>query len=471
MTPMRNGQFVLALLIACIVSPLQAADWSTARASNARTGSLDGRPGPRKPRVLWVYESQEHFIASPAIIDGKLIVSGIGPFNTATLHALSLDPDAKAREVFAKAPPLLTQPVVSSPAGAGGQMVFGDGMHQSDGATLHCVRGTDGRSVWQLPLPGALIHIEGTPAIADGRAFIGGGSAGVLCVSLERVTLDGEEQSLEQITQHIDQQWQEMQTAYEADKRRDPDFAIPPDEQMLPKPQPLVLWQTGQDALHIDSSLAVNGGSVYAASAFLDTEQIGDRALLCLDADTGEIRWRTPLDLNPWAGPTLSGGTLLVGCSSIRFDPKQLAQARGEVVALDAASGQVRWRRPVPGGVVASIAAAGQLAIIAATDGVVRAMRIADGAEAWSYKAANAFFAAPAVTDSAAYVADLHGNVHAINLADGKLIWTLDLAADASVNAAGMVYASPVLHDGRLYLATSNLETDQQRTVVVCIGE
>jgi len=36
-----------------------------------------------------------------------------------------------------------------------------------------------------------------------------------------------------------------------------------------------------------------------------------------------------------------------------------------------------------------------------------------------------------------------------------------------------MIYGSPILKDGKLYVATSNLESaaDQQRTVVVCIGE
>ena len=71
-----------------------------------------------------------------------------------------------------------------------------------------------------------------------------------------------------------------------------------------------------------------------------------------------------------------------------------------------------------------------------------------------------------------AYVADLKGMVHAIGLKDGKGVWTLDLASDPAVSAPGMVFGSPVLHDGKIFVATCNIEAgDQTKTVVVCIGE
>jgi hypothetical protein len=50
--------------------------------------------------------------------------------------------------------------------------------------------------------------------------------------------------------------------------------------------------------------------------------------------------------------------------------------------------------------------------------------------------------------------------------------WKLDLAADP-VKAPGMVYGGPVVHGGRLFVATCNLEGPfaRQPTAVVCIGE
>jgi hypothetical protein len=71
-----------------------------------------------------------------------------------------------------------------------------------------------------------------------------------------------------------------------------------------------------------------------------------------------------------------------------------------------------------------------------------------------------------------AYAGDLRGVIHAINLADGSAKWKLDLATDP-IKAPGMVYGGPILHGGRLLVATCNIAgtSAAQPTVVVCIGE
>jgi len=71
------------------------------------------------------------------------------------------------------------------------------------------------------------------------------------------------------------------------------------------------------------------------------------------------------------------------------------------------------------------------------------------------------------------YAADLQGVVHALNLADGKKEWTLDLGANPATKTKGMVYGSPVVHAGRLYLATCNLGDTREKApnLIVCIGD
>ena len=461
---------LLAAIVACASAAF--ADWPTGRGNPQRTGAADNQPGPKSPKILWVYESQEHFIASPSLGNKELYVSGIGAFNTAAFHVLSLDPSAANRELWTKRPPYLKQPVVCPPAIVNGKVILGDGMHQTDGAALYCMTET-GTPIWQYPVPGTLVHIEGAPTVANGRVYFGGGAAGVLCVDLNRVTLEGKELDEAAAEKLIKAKWDELQARYEADKKKDPDFAIPPSDDALPKPSPKLIWQVGQEKLHVDSAVAVVSGRVLAASAGLEKEKVGDRALFCFDANDGTQKWRTPLDLNPWSGPTVAGNVILVGCSSIRLDPKEIPQAKGQVVALNLETGAPIWKKDLPGGVVSPIAVAGDLAIVTATDGKVRALRISDGQEKWFWGPGASFFAGPAVSTDVAYCADLKGAVRAINLADGKLLWTIDLATDPAVHAPGMIYGSPILKDGKLYVATSNLESaaDQQRTVVVCIGE
>src|SRR5207248_841098 len=100
------------------------------------------------------------------------------------------------------------------------------------------------------------------------------------------------EQDLAAIRKTLEQRWKELQAKYEADRKKDPDFAVPPNEDQLPKPAPVRLWQQGQDRWHVDAPVAVAGDRVLVASAFLDKEKIGDRALYCLDARTGAVRWK-----------------------------------------------------------------------------------------------------------------------------------------------------------------------------------
>jgi len=458
------------LLICLLASPAIAADYPTNRGSSARTGNIDNQPGPKFPTILWTFASTDHFIASPVPSDNSILISGLGTFNTAAFYALSTDPAPADRVLWKKSAPYLRQPMVCAPAVFSGKIIFGDGMHQTDGATLHCLQASTGRPLWQFPIPGNLVHLEGSPTIANNRVYIGGGNAGVLCIDPNRVTLEGKEMPLDAAQAIIDAKWKQLWAQYEADKKKDPDFAIPPSEDALPKPQPIKLWQVGQDKLHVDSSLAVADNNVLVSSAYLDLEKIGDRALYCLDANTGVTQWRTPLQLNPWAGPTVAGDVVLLGSSSIRFDPKDIPNGKGQLAAFDLTTGQIKWSKDLPGGVISPVAVADSLAICTGTDGLVRAFSLTDGQLKWSYKANAPFFAGPAVSADTVYVADLKAVVHALSLKTGQKLWSLDLAA-APTTAPGMVYGSPLIHQGRLYVATCNLETGQQKTVVVCIGQ
>ena len=461
------------LLLAAFLPLVAGADWPTSRGNLQRTGNLDAQPGPSQPKVLWAFKAAEHFVASPVPDAGTLYLGGLGAFSTPSFHAFSIDPDAAERALWTKAAPYLKLPTVSSPALVDGLVIFGDGMHQTDGATLYCIRAENGRPVWQYSVPGHLVHMEGAPAVENGRVYIGAGEAGVICVELKKVTLEGQDIDLVAAQKAIDKRWVELTAQFEDAKKKDPDFAIPPSEDALPKPAPKLVWQAGKGTLHVDAALAVTGERVLVASAFIDADKVGKRALLSLSAADGKVQWETPLKLNPWAGATVAGNTVIIGCSSIRFDRKLIPGAQGEVLAVNLENGQVKWRKEIAGGVLSAVAVSGELAVATATDGTVRAWSVADGAEKWTYKAGEAFFAGPAIAAEHVYAADLKGVVHAINLADGKAQWTLNATADPAVLAPGMFFGSPVVHGGELFLATCNLEGENsnQPSVVLCLSD
>jgi outer membrane protein assembly factor BamB len=459
-----------ALLLAASFSPADA-DWTAHRGGPARTGNVDGKPGPAQPKVLWVQRSKEQFLAPLSIGGNRLFATVMGPFNSGGIRAFELG-ELKP-PVWSKGAPAIKLPTVGSPVSSGGRVVFGEGMHQTDGSALHCLRVSDGRPLWTLDVPGELVHIEAAPTIAGGKVYVGSGSGGVFCVDLNQVTLNGKDLSAADAEKELDAQWKKLSDAYEVEKKKDPDFAIPPNEASLPKPAPKVLWNVGKGAWHVDAPVLVSGDKVFVSSAFLDKEKLGERALICLNAATGAELWKAPLKYNAWAGATLAGEHVIVPCSSIRYDPKDLPGAKGEVVAIKAADGKIEWRKDMSGAVLATAAAVGDVALICDTEGQVRALDLKTGNPKWAAKCGAAFFAGPAVAGDAIYAADIDGVVFSLGLSDGKLRWKLDLGTDAAVKAPGMVYGSPIVHGGRLYVGTANLEGKSAGgdTVVVCIGE
>ncbi|HEY7116896.1 MAG TPA: PQQ-binding-like beta-propeller repeat protein [Tepidisphaeraceae bacterium] len=454
-------------------------DWPTARGNAQRTGNVDGKAGPKSPKVLWVYESTDHYISTGSPGGNAFFVPALGTLNSGVMSAFSTDPAAAGpkRILWSKSQPFLKLPTVCAPAIVGGRAIFGDGMHQNSNPTLYCVDAAGGAAVWQLQLPGDLYHIEGTPTVgADGKAYFGGGSAGVICIDTNKVTLDGKETDAAAVARTIAARWKELQAKYEEDKKKDPDFAIPPSEDALPKPAPKVLWRQGAgDAgggktWHVDAPVALAGDRVLAASAYLDTEKTGDRAVYCLGANDGQVKWRAETKFNPWGGPSVSGDLVLVGCSSVRFDPDLLTGAQGEVMAIGLSDGQVKWRKDAGAGVLSPVACANGLAIFTTTDKKVVALDEKTGEQKWKYEARAPFFAGVAVAGDVVYAADLNGVVHAIDLADGRGRWRLDVGKQTK--APGRIYGSPVVDNGRLYVSTCNLDsTDAKKTLVVCIGE
>jgi len=452
-------------LCASVVSS-SAAEWATYRGNPQRTGNTDGKPGPDKPAVLWALKSQDHFIAAPVPVGPNVYLSALGAFNRPTVLMLPVNAKGEPKPVWTRSAPYLRLASVSSPAVAGNLLVFGDGMHQDSGGILHCLTADAGRPVWQLTMPGDLVHLEGAPTIAGDKVFMGGGAAGVFCVGLTKATLDGKELSADEIARLQDVKWKELQTKYAEAKKKDPDLAVPPTEDDLPKPAPKVLWKKGEGKWHVDAPVNVAGDKVLVCSSFLDREKAGERTLYCLNAATGETAWSQPLRLNPWGGASVQGDTVLVTGSSVGYYYAQLRGAKGEVAAFDLATGKPRWRKDVPGGVVGCAALADGLAVCTATDGKVRAYNLADGDRRWVYDAKTPIFAPPAVAGGVVYVGDLGGAVHAIDLKTGAAKWRLD------PGSPGMVYGGVTVSGGRLFVATCNLEgpTARRPTCVVCIG-
>lgn len=464
-------RIVLALLLASSASA--AEPWATYRGNPARTGNADGIALPDSPKILWAIKSNDHFIASPVPVGENVYLSRLGAFNQPQLGVFPLKPAGEPKAAWTKAVPYLRLASVSSPSVAGNLLVFGDGMHQDAGGTLHGLAADTGRPLWQLPMPGDLIHLEGAPAIANGKIFMGGGAAGAFCVDPASLTLDGKPLAAADLPKLQEAKWKELLANYAAEKLKDPAFAVPPSEDQLLKPMPKVLWQKGEKKWHVDAPVNVVGDKVLVATSYLDQEKAGERALYCLNAATGDTLWTKPLRFNPWGGASVIGDTAVVAGSSVGYYYAQLKGAKGDVTAFDLKTGHEKWRKEVPAGIVGCVALTEELAVCTATDGKVRAFALADGERRWIYDAKTPLFAPPAIAGGAVYVGDLQGAIHAIDLKTGNGKVIVDLGKDPATASPGMIYGGPIVVGGKLVVATCNLEGPLARkpTCVACIGK
>ena len=485
----RAAGLVITLLLVC--GPLAAQDWPYYQGDLRRSGCPDGRALPSKVKVLWTLAGNSHYLCAPAYSAGRIILPALGAFNSPEVVAIGVEDGLANRTLWGNGPPTLGLPVAASATVRDGLVVIGEGMHQNVAGALSAFSLSDGLPIWRLEITGELRHVEGAAARGPGgKIYFGSGSGGVLCVDPGKVAMGSRVFSAAGAETTARKTLAKLRAEYEKIRKTD-EFAVEPGHADVLKATggtPEILWTAGADTLHVDASVALgklhsaDGEGelcVLAGSAFLDEEATGERALVCLKASDGEIVWKVPLRWNPWGPPSIASADgktrVLVGCSSIRFDPATLDGARGEVVAVDLDSGRMAWRREVPGGVLSPVAIdpTGSIGVFTATDGVVRGVDIATGRLVWSSAAGGPLFAGVAIAGLTVYSVDLDGRIRALDLRDGsRMLWSLDIGTHPSVKLPGRVFASPVCAGGRLYVATHNIEGPQtgEPTAVICLG-
>ena len=199
------------------------------------------------------------------------------------------------------------------------------------------------------------------------------------------------------------------------------------------------------------ASAAVAGGLVY--HAFMNRppcdpstgRQAVDGEVVALDAHTGEVRWRTLVGATE-SPPVVGHGLVYVG------------DWRGAVHALDAKTGRPRWTYQTRGEVKAGVALSGRRLYVGSYDGHLYALDALTGQLLWRSAAQDrlgglgAFYATPAVAYGRVYVGNTDGKVYSYGATTGRIRW--------SHSTGGYAYSSPAVwrmrvyagsHDGRLY--------------------
>jgi outer membrane protein assembly factor BamB len=194
-------------------------------------------------------------------------------------------------------------------------------------------------------------------------------------------------------------------------------------------------FQTVEDWDYWASSPLLEDGELFAGS--------GDGKIYALDAATGKEIWTFATQGRVRSSPASDGKTIYAGS----FD--------GRLYALDRKTGKLRWSFQTLGNKVfpqGSIQSSPTLAegfvLFGARDYNLYALDAKTGREVWHQSVKNSWVpSTPAVDKGSVYTGSADGRAaFAYDLKTGKLLWTTPLD--------NLVFSSPVIARGRLYLAT-----------------
>jgi len=205
----------------------------------------------------------------------------------------------------------------------------------------------------------------------------------------------------------------------------------------------------------IVSSPAVSGDAVYFGSS--------DHNFYAVQAASGALRWKFPTHGRVTSSPAVSDGHVYFGSYDSNF------------YALDAASGALLWKfatagerrfsgrhlhgaepaaevMPDPFDVfLSSPALADGVVYFGSGDGNVYALDAASGTLRWKFHTGSVVHASPAIANGTLYVGSWDSYFYALEAATGKERWRFKTGEDPKINNQVGIQSSAVVADGVVY--------------------
>jgi len=195
----------------------------------------------------------------------------------------------------------------------------------------------------------------------------------------------------------------------------------------------------------ITAQPVVSGGVVFTMAS--------DATVTAFDVPTGREIWRTDTIAEDDDGTNVGGGLGIEGGLLIA------ATGRGDALAIDPATGVIKWRTKLDSAArAAPTIADGRIFISLLGDKLV-ALSLSDGKRLWTHQARVAQTAllglpSPAYADGLVVAGFGSGDLVALRATSGAVVWTDSLASARGRNAIAdlsAVRGMPVIQDGRVY--------------------
>jgi outer membrane protein assembly factor BamB len=199
----------------------------------------------------------------------------------------------------------------------------------------------------------------------------------------------------------------------------------------------------------------VAGGVVYAGG--------GEGILLAVDAASGQERWRLAVGGEAIGAPSVSGGLVFVTAAA------DIGAAGAELIAVDAAEGTERWRVAVGSQpLYAAPATDGELVYVPGHGesemAALLALEAASGVERWRYDTGGFVIGNPATAEGRVFVATNHALI-ALDTVTGQEMWRVDEVE------SGLSAPPPAVADGVVYVFAGRVDpiANTQSGVVLAV--
>ena len=295
-------------------------------------------------------------------------------------------------------------------------------MYGPDSSILFCVDAFSGDHYWSYEFD--KYNQESSPAIYDGRVYIGCGDGLLYCLNAS----DG----------NLIWSYQTSNTIYTSPViENDRVYFSSWTDGMY-----CLTAQTGEtvwkfDVWNLASSPAIVSGRIYFGGVLNDSAR---SSVYCLDAGNGEYVWSTyvgePHFMSSYSSPAIENGFLYIGVHD------------DGLYCLNIQDGSIKWNTYLGDHNYTSPVLGNGKVFIASEDGKLYCLDQETGSISWSYETDRTIISSPVVTADSIYVTPDYGDIYCIDPDSGQLLWRYPTQYAWT--------SSPVIAYNRLYIGANN---------------